>query len=428
MVLAIVARQFASMIRKYFAVASVLLLLAVVAIAIDDYNQEWRHWQRIYYTAIRQSEKGPLSLWDRLAIEQQLSLNLTKVVTDPGRSAEACMACHINQGGAQFAENPLRDLNEIHENVFVLKELPFDQIGCTACHGGDPLAVTEHSAHEHMLSRYRDIFRESLERLHSDQQMVRQRAIEVIRWMTGNDFGFIFDAVSEEREKAIQQAQAWWQLHKDTFLTAGLVQRESFQFANPQGQALAQRTDVSPLGEPLWFIGSQTCIGCHSNPFPAGTPYIPPSNKEHVEQWFQDVFKTSAHPELYLLNHPFLAEVWITQSIADPARRAELLELLETARRSGELPEPEKIEGLLESLRTTDLTCEACHGPGSGYAQLMMKGLALQFEGRTAEAAELIQTARETALANARRNLADSAIWRIYQQLISELQESLNPR
>src|SRR4030067_2390740 len=130
------------MIRKYFSVASVLLLLAVVAIAIDDYNQEWRYWQRAYYTELKQNEKGSLSLWDRIRIELQLGLNANKVVTESGRSADACMACHANQGGASFAENPLRDLNEIHNNVCVLTDIPFDQLGCTACHGGEPLALT----------------------------------------------------------------------------------------------------------------------------------------------------------------------------------------------------------------------------------------------------------------------------------------------
>jgi len=416
------------MIRKYFAVASVLLLLAVIAIAIDDYNQEWRYWQRAYYTAIAENEKGSLSLWDRLGVELELGLNTSKVVTDPGRSADACMACHINQGGARFAENPLKDLNEIHENVLVLKDLPFDQVGCTACHGGDPLALTSQRAHEGMRSRFAEIFLESLEGLHSDRQMVRQRSIEMIRWMTGNDFGFIFNASLEEREKSIQQVEAWWQLYKDTFLVASLAKRETFQFVNPQAEAIAGMTDASPTGAPLKFIGSNTCLGCHSNPYPAGSPYIPPTNKAHVEQWFQDAFKTSTHPDLYLINHPFLSDVLITQAVRDPKERQELLALLDTARRTGNPPDPQKIEPLVEIMRTMDLTCEACHGPGSEYVQLMMKGLSLQYEGRTAEAADLIKKAREIGLGNARRNISDPAMWQILQQLIAELQAPPNPR
>ena len=416
------------MIRKYFAVASVLLLLAVVAIAIDDYNQEWRYWQRAYYTELKQSEKGSLSLGDRLSIELQLGLNSNKVVTESGRSADACMACHANQGGPQFSENPLKDLGVIHANVFVLKDIPFDQLGCTACHGGDPLALTSERAHEHMRSRFREIILESLEGLHSNQQMVRQRSIEMIRWMTGNDFGFVFNAPPEEQEKAIQQVEAWWDLHKGTFLTAGLAERESFQFVNPQQQAIAARTDVSPSGEPLEFIGSNTCIGCHINPYPGGSPYIPPSSKEHTERWFQDALKTSIHPELYLVNHPFLAEVLLTQVIQDPKQRDDLLQMIKDARRTGALKEPEKIEPLVEVMRTLDLTCEACHGPGSEYVQLMMKGQALQYQGRSAEAAEMIKKAKEIGLANARRNVSDPNLWRILQQLIAELEASQSPR
>ncbi len=416
------------MIRKYFAVASVLLLLAVIAIAIDDYNQEWRYWQRTYLAAVHENEKGSLSLGDRLSIEFQLGLNTSKVVTDPGRSADACLACHINQGGARFAENPLKDLNEIHANVLVLKDLPFDQVGCTACHGGDPLALTSRRAHEGMRSRYAEIFLESLEGLRSPQQMVRQRSIEMIRWMTGNDFGFVFNAPLEEREKSIQQVEAWWRLYKDTFLVANVVERESFQFVNPQAEAVAGMTDASPIGAPLEFIGSNTCIACHSNPYPGGSPYIPPTNKAHVEQWFQDAFKTSTHPELYLINHPFLSDVLITQTVSDPKEREELLKLLDTARQTGSLSDLGKIEPLLETMRTMDLTCEACHGPGSEYVQLMMKGLSLQYEGRTAEAAELIKKAREIGLGNARRNISDPALWQILQKLIAELQAQQSPR
>jgi len=408
--------------RRYFAIGSVLLFLAIIAVAIDNYDQEWRRWQRAYLFQLKLQEKGSITLGDRLEIERSLNLNRFKVVTDPGRRAEACMACHVNRGVEGFAENPLKDLNELHARVFVLDEMPFDQVGCTACHGGDPLALTTEKAHEHLRDRFAEIFLESLEELSSSKQMVRQEAIEKIRWLTGNDFGFVFSAPREERETAIKRAESWWELHKDTFFAEGLGERESpFLLGNPQERSIEELSEISSRGEPLQFLGSNTCIGCHTNPHPGGTAYIPPSNRQHVERWFQEAFKTSAHPEVYLLDHPFLAQVLITQLIEDPARRGELLRLLETARRTGELPEPLKIEDLLEEMRRLDVTCEACHGPGSEYVPLMMKGLSLEYQGRSAEAAELITKAREIALKNARLNVKDPRLWRIFEGFIAQL-------
>lgn len=406
------------MIRKYFAIISVLMLITVVAVAVDNYDQAWRRWQRAYLTELKRQEQGYVGLLDRLQIETQLSLDLNKIVIDPGRLAETCTVCHLNQGVSGFEAHPLKDLNEIHREIFVLDEMPFEQVGCTACHGGNPLAVTSEAAHEFLRDRYHEIFLESVEELRSPEQMVRQEAIERIRWMTGSDFGFVFDDPPEQRAKAIERILSWWRLHKDTFLIESYGARASpFRPQNPQARKVEQLTSVSPMGAPLKFVGSSSCVGCHTTPGPGGAPYIPTSNREHVERWFTDAFKTSVNPEIYLLNHPFLAEVLITQVIDDPARREALIELMRGARSAGELPEPQKIQELLDVMRAQDVTCEACHGPGSGYVQLMMKGLALHYQGQASEAADMLKRAGQIARENARLNAGDPQIWRIFERL-----------
>jgi hypothetical protein len=74
-----------------------------------------------------------------------------------------------------------------------------------------------------------------------------------------------------------------------------------------------------------------------------------------------------------------------------------------------------------------DVTCEACHGPGSEYTKLMQKGMALEAAGQSVEAAALIGKAKEIALANARQNLSErdpatgySRIWAIFERLIEK--------
>lgn len=415
------------MIRRVFAVVSILVLLGFAAWAVDSYDTEWRRWQRAYFTELR-SREGALSPVDRLNIEGQIGLNTAKVVTESGRTADMCMACHVNQGVSGFEEPPLRDLNALHDEVFVVDEMPFGQVGCTACHGGDPLALTSERAHEYMRDRYDEIFLESVEELRSSDQMTRQEGIERIRWMTGNDFGFVFSDPVPEREAAIERAMAWWRLHKDTFLTEGYGTRPSpFVPENPQAERIEELTHVTPRGEPLEFVGSRTCVSCHSVANPNGAPYVPESNVDHVERWYQGAYKSSDNPEAYLLNHPWLAEVLITQTVDDPERQNDLIAMMREARETGELPEPQRINGIMDQMASMDVTCEACHGPGSQYVKLMQKGLALEYEGESSAASDLLQRAGEIGRSNARANVQNPQIWALVSQLTEQTPGAQTP-
>ncbi|MFN4219189.1 MAG: hypothetical protein ACK4HB_07940, partial [Candidatus Bipolaricaulia bacterium] len=180
---------------------------------------------------------------------------------------------------------------------------------------------------------------------------------------------------------------AWWQLHKDTFLVEGFGERSSpFRTENPQAKAIESRTDISGAGEPLQFVGSATCVACHAHP-EISDVYIPESSKRHVEIWFRPEFMTSKNIEEFK-DHPFIDE---------------------------------------QTLKTMDVTCEACHGPGSEYTKLMQKGMALEAAGQSVEAAALIGKAKEIARANARQNISEhdpatgySRVWAIFERLIEK--------
>ena len=413
------------MIRRTFAVISILVLLGFAAWAIDAYDTEWRRWQRAYLSELAVREDGELSVSDRIAIEGQIDLNTSKVVTESGRIADMCMTCHVNQGVPGFGEPPLRDLNELHDEVFVLDEMPFGQVGCTACHGGDPLALGSERAHEYLRDRYPDIFLESVEELRSHEQMARQEGIEKIRWMTGSDFGYVFNDPVDVREEAIGRIMDWWRLHNDTFMTEGYGTRQSpFVPDNPQSKQIEDLTHVTPMGEPLEFVGSRTCVSCHSTANPNGAPYIPQSNVEHVQRWYQEAYKSTENPEAYLLTHPWLAEVLITQTVDDPERQNELIAMMREARSTGEMPDPRQNAGVMDQMASMDVTCEACHGPGSQYVKLMQKGLALEYGGESSTASDLLQRAGEIGRTNAQTNVRNPQIWALISQLTGQAPET----
>jgi hypothetical protein len=136
----------------------------------------------------------------------------------------------------------------------------------------------------------------------------------------------------------------------------------------------------------LQFVGSATCVACHGHP-EISDVYIPESSKRHVETWFRPEFMTSKNIEEFK-DHPFIDQ---------------------------------------ETLKTMDVTCEACHGPGSEYTKLMQKGMALEAAGQSVEAAALIGKAKEIARANARQNISEhdpatgySRIWAIFERLIEK--------
>ncbi len=464
--------------RKWFAISAFLMLVFVAVVTVNSYNQEWKQYQRAYLTEqltkkfITENKRDPNWLEQaNIGLNSELNLQVKKVVTETGRSADLCMSCHIDveklikqhdkvnfvhetaqleamvneikkklavATQAKNKENEEKFTKELEDperelNKYVNRQFAFDSFGCTACHGGDNLGLTMR-AHNEMRLDFKNVFEENLERLEAPQWAVRQLGIERIRWMTGQDFGFSFSAPLEARHEAIDRAKDWWNLHKDTFLAEKFGERSSpFKTENVMSEKLAKRADVAFTAEPLNYVGSAACLACHATPS-ISENYIPDSHKTHVERWFREAYMSSKNQDIYK-SHPYIDQ---------------------------------------ELLKTLDVTCEACHGPGSEYVKLMQKGLALdtkstafdrqkkQIEahiealvkkleaakitgnasevqalgkeiatlkeeanklgadssGDATRASELLAKAKEIARCNARHNMSDPRVWAMFERLV----------
>lgn len=394
--------------RKAFAISSLLLLLMVGAIALNNYNREWKQYQRQYYAELAAEKEAGLatqaegagqgeepqnaSLLDQLsalvggvldAAEVETQLGMQKVVTEAGRSADMCMTCHINLGVPGFTGQPLVNLYEIHPD-YIIEKYPFDQVGCTACHGGQPLALTTEKAHEGLADTVEAFFLLKVQELMAPNWIVRQKAIERIRWMTGDDFGYAQDASDEEKQAAIARMLDWWALHKYTFFTEGFGERPSpFKTHNPKKDLVAADPRLTPAGKPLEYVNNAACVGCHNGLYAARMLEAQAvGNQESMDRIQQQMDHIRQWTEIDLGG--------IT--LADEA-----------------------FASVVENY-----SCQACHGPGDEYVQLMQKGLAMLYQGKGIESSELLKQASEIARANARLNLSDPNLWALLQQLTAK--------
>lgn len=372
------------MYRKAFAISSFLLLLMLGAIAINNYNREWKQYQRQYFYELEREKQGDLSALDMLLVEPKLGM--IKVVTDPGRSADMCMTCHINAGSPGFDEQPLVDLQAVHSE-YILNNYPFDQFGCTACHGGQPLALTTHHAHEALRDNVEAFLQEKIAELTAPDWIIRQKAIEKIRWMTGDDFGYAQNASPEKMEASIKRILDWWAQHRDTFFVEGFGDRESpFKTGNPLFEVVLEDTKLSPTGKPLEYVNNNSCIACHTSLYSGRLQET--VDNEGSQEAIQRVQEQLDHIQL-----------WGTIDLSDVTLSDEAFAKV-----------------------AKNFTCQACHGPGEDYIKLMQKGYSLLLQGKGIESSDVLKKAGELARGNARHNLSDPHVWELLQLLAAKSQ------
>jgi len=365
--------------RKAFAISSFLLLLMLTAVALSNYNREWKSYQRQYYYDVAQKKQGKLSALDKLAVETQLST--VKVVTESGRSADMCMSCHINVGNSDFSKEPLVDLGSIHPQ-YVLDNYPFDQYGCTACHGGKALALTTEKAHEGLRDNVYAFFEQKVADLNAPDWKTRQKAIEQLRWITGDDFGYAQSASEKDKQTAIDRILSWWVQHRDTFFVEGYGERSSpFKTENPLSKVIEADTKLSPSGKPLEYVNNNSCIACHTSMYSGRLQQA--SDSGGSAETLARVQAQLDHIRLWAdIN---LSDITLSDKAFDKVAK--------------------------------NYTCQACHGPGEEYIKLMERGYSLMFQGRGNEASDLLKRASEIGLGNAKRNMSEPRVFKLLQAL-----------
>ncbi|MDP2643317.1 MAG: ethylbenzene dehydrogenase-related protein [Desulfobacterales bacterium] len=238
-----------------------------------EVNPEWRRHQEEFFRGEKKKVTEALAdadgaqqadLLKRLRFLERPRYIIRQILLDGGRRVDRCVTCHLD----------LKLLGEKHSKT---DRFPFEEYGCTVCHGGEGRAT-------------------ELKRAHATLYIPRRPLYEY------------------------QAARA-----------AGNFKLDLFHY--------------NASGEPIPYIGSNRCLGCHLGSHPG-----------HVARWRELKFKPldRVKKKLEALQKGGLE--------LDPAR---CLACHTTAfdQKTGQYLEDR-------------VTCESCHGPGGFYADLMAGGKA----------------------------------------------------
>jgi len=246
----------------------------------------------------------------------------------PAGGVERCVTCHPG----------LDDLASTHPGLG--PDSPFQGWGCTVCHSGNGRALTADAAHRHLTLRPwtfgTDYTLEPvIDELSSPDKEERSAAAAFLRRHTGKEFGFSYHASETERQQAVERWETWWAASRAFWLPP-----------RPPG-LLAYGHDAS--GRPEEILGSGICLRCHQA-----------RQRRHVDRWRATKFASFSR----------------TEEVDDPTP---CLPCHTTGydERTGTYVQP-------------GVTCEGCHGPGSGYSTAMEAGVILQSRGEIEEGERLL--------------------------------------
>ncbi len=129
--------------KSVFTLLIAAILVTTGLIAYREMNPEWKQYQRAYYleesARVRREMAGAdqarlETLRRRLSHLSRPDYRLRQILLDNGQRADRCVTCHL-------------DLERLEKKHPQAKRFPFEQYGCTVCHGGVGRATEKARAH-----------------------------------------------------------------------------------------------------------------------------------------------------------------------------------------------------------------------------------------------------------------------------------------
>ncbi|MEZ4653737.1 MAG: multiheme c-type cytochrome [Candidatus Eisenbacteria bacterium] len=292
---------------------------------------------------------------------------IREIVSPDGGEITRCPTCH---GG-------LLEFPPAHP--VLPSEAELVDVPCTVCHHGNGRALDVKRAHEGLVSGIATgggaySLQARIDRLQSPDPSTRRTAMEELRALTGIEpppvetsagasvgtpFGTIaasigtsetLAATDASRSLAADDAEAhawlvWWETAQRYFEASS-----PGHGADPnQASGGTDPWSIAPTGRPLRYVGSRECLGCHRT-----------LHREHSMRWAKTKFQSmnrlvgEPHPERCYRCHATGYDA-VTGTYAEAG-----------------------------------VTCEACHGPGEQYSEMMFVGSELNGRGETGRGREIL--------------------------------------
>ena len=265
---------------------------------------------------------------------------IREIASPDGNEKARCPTCHgdlIHPPGAHPVLDTGGDLVDVV---------------CTACHRGDGRALDTERAHRGLLTAAGQgagpfSLQGRIDRLADADPDVRRETLDELRLITGIDPGAVITPGGNADSARAAAWLDWWTDARRYFETG-----EGSTEGDDPDRLIAMGLDpwlVSTEGRPLQYVGSQECLSCHET-----------LHREHCERWV--------------------------------ATKSSSLERLKDE------PDPEKCypchatgyEPETGTFAEPGVTCEACHGPGERYSEMMFVGKELTGRGDTARGNALL--------------------------------------